>query len=209
LAPGDYDNTTTVDGADFLAWQRTLGITVAAGSGADGNKDGTVNAPDLALWRAGMPAVSPPGDYDHSNRVDGADFLLWQRTLGNTVAAGAGADGNNDGTINAADLAVWKAGMSAPQAATASVPLMAETLGLPINAFLTSDMFDASGAAAPALLEQPVVQTSASTVAADVAFTQMADGSTDSMQPSELIAPDSDSASATTLADSLFEVLAS
>jgi hypothetical protein len=54
LAPGDYDNTTTVDGADFLQWQRTLGSTDTSGAGADGNKDGNINAPDLAIWRAGM-----------------------------------------------------------------------------------------------------------------------------------------------------------
>jgi hypothetical protein len=49
--PGDYDADADVDGADFLAWQRTLGSPAApVGSGADGNRSGTVDAADLAVW---------------------------------------------------------------------------------------------------------------------------------------------------------------
>jgi hypothetical protein len=53
------------------------------------------------------PQLFPAGDFDEDTDVDGADFLLWQQTLGNTVASGTGADGNSDGMIDAADLAVW------------------------------------------------------------------------------------------------------
>jgi hypothetical protein len=58
---GDYNGDGGVDGADFLAWQRTLGSPAApAGSGADGDGNGTVDAGDLTVWQAhfGEAAVS-------------------------------------------------------------------------------------------------------------------------------------------------------
>jgi hypothetical protein len=49
---GDYDEDGDADGNDFLLWQRQLGSpAVPNGSGADGNGNGTVDAPDLAVWR--------------------------------------------------------------------------------------------------------------------------------------------------------------
>ena len=48
---GDYNDDGVVDGADFLAWQRQLGTSVAAYSGADGNGDGVVDAADFVIWR--------------------------------------------------------------------------------------------------------------------------------------------------------------
>lgn len=63
---GDFDDDGTVDGADFLTWQRQLGATAdPAGEGADGNGDGVVNGEDLAVWREGFvgneaaPAAAP------------------------------------------------------------------------------------------------------------------------------------------------------
>jgi hypothetical protein len=47
------------------------------------------------------------GDYDGDQDVDGADFLLWQCTLGTAVTPGLGADGNTSGVIDAADLPPW------------------------------------------------------------------------------------------------------
>lgn len=51
LLAGDYDANGTVDGSDFLLWQRTLGAEVTAGSGADGSGNGFVDAADLGVWR--------------------------------------------------------------------------------------------------------------------------------------------------------------
>jgi serralysin len=51
VAPtGDFDGSGTVDGHDFLMWQRSLGAS-GANLPADGNRDGVVNAADLALWK--------------------------------------------------------------------------------------------------------------------------------------------------------------
>jgi hypothetical protein len=56
-----------------------------------------------------LPGQLGAGDYDDDGDADGADFLLWQRTLGAVAnPAGSGADGSGNGFINAADLMVWK-----------------------------------------------------------------------------------------------------
>jgi hypothetical protein len=57
-------------------------------------------------------------DFDRDGHVDGADFLLWQRQLGSTVAAGSGADGNSDTHVDGLDLAIWKGGFGSSTAAT-------------------------------------------------------------------------------------------
>ena len=59
--PGDYDGDVDNDGADLLAWQRTLG---ASGSlAADGNRNGVIDAADLAVWKNGFGAsgAAPAG----------------------------------------------------------------------------------------------------------------------------------------------------
>lgn len=63
---------------------------------ADFNGNGTIDAPDLANWKTGYgtvgTATKPQGDYDVDRDVDGADFLAWQRTLGQTVPSGTFID---------------------------------------------------------------------------------------------------------------------
>ena len=58
---GDYDNDGVVGPADRQVWETSYGTSVPAGTGADGNGDG---------------------------RVNGQDFLLWQRNLGSTEGDG-------------------------------------------------------------------------------------------------------------------------
>ena len=54
------------------------------------------------------PAVF--GDYNQNGLVDGADYVLWRKTLGNTgVPAHSGADGDGDTTIDQEDYGVWRA----------------------------------------------------------------------------------------------------
>lgn len=92
-----------------------------------------------ALPTAGGKQGDADGDFD----VDGADFLIWQRTLGSNVAPGSGADWNNSGTITAADLTIWKASFASATAAGAgaagAVPEPASCLlSLAMLSFLTS-----------------------------------------------------------------------
>jgi predicted phosphodiesterase len=69
-------------------------------------------------------ALSPiiAGDYDGDGKMDGGDFLVWQRSLGS--ATELAADGNENGIVDAADLAIWRAnyGAGGPLANAATVP---------------------------------------------------------------------------------------
>lgn len=62
----------------------------------------------LAIGRENLGNYALPlgGDYNRDSFVDGADLLLWQRTLGSTTQLEA--DGDDSGTIDAPDLAVWR-----------------------------------------------------------------------------------------------------
>lgn len=48
LVFGDYDFDDDVDGSDFLSWQRSVGAMGI--SPADGDRNGSVDAGDLAVW---------------------------------------------------------------------------------------------------------------------------------------------------------------
>jgi hypothetical protein len=58
-------------------------------------------------------AVTPAltGDYNADGRVNGSDFVLWQRTLGSTTQLAA--DGNGNGVIDAGDFGVWQGNVGA------------------------------------------------------------------------------------------------
>jgi hypothetical protein len=62
---GDFDGDNDVDGADFLIWQRGLGLTGQPdATTGDADDDGDVDANDLALWKShfgGTPAVAAIG----------------------------------------------------------------------------------------------------------------------------------------------------
>jgi hypothetical protein len=53
LPTGDYNRNALVDAADYVLWRKTLTQPVdPAGSGADGDGDGTVDDDDYGVWRA-------------------------------------------------------------------------------------------------------------------------------------------------------------
>lgn len=50
------------------------------------------------------------GDFTGDEQVDARDYIVWRNTLGSPVMpAGSGADGNSDGIVSVADLALWRA----------------------------------------------------------------------------------------------------
>jgi Ca2+-binding RTX toxin-like protein len=54
------------------------------------------------------PASTTTADVTHDGRIDGADFLSWQRSLGATGAAAAAGDADGNNVVNYSDLATWK-----------------------------------------------------------------------------------------------------
>ena len=53
-----------------------------------------------------------PGDYNHDQQVNAADYTLWRDGFGQS-GAGLVADGNGDGTVNQEDYDLWRAGFGA------------------------------------------------------------------------------------------------
>jgi hypothetical protein len=58
--PGDYNNSGSVDTADYVVWRRNLSQNTTAFAGADGNGDAIINEPDYQIWRANFGATSSP-----------------------------------------------------------------------------------------------------------------------------------------------------
>jgi hypothetical protein len=81
------------------------------------------------------------GDYNRDGRVDVADYIVWRKSMGQSVAAFSGADGSGNGTVDDADYDFWRAryGNSFPGGAgatgEASVPEPAAALLVLISAF--------------------------------------------------------------------------
>ncbi len=66
--------------------------------------DDTIQLYELAL----SPTPILPGDYNRNGIVDASDYVVWRRTLGQSVAMGTGADGNFDGQITQSDYNTWR-----------------------------------------------------------------------------------------------------
>ncbi len=81
----------------------------------------------MSIVLSSFIAVGLPGDYNHNNVVDAADYVLWRNTLGQT-GSGLAADGNGNGQIDAADFDIWRAhfgqtaGSGAASSANFAVP---------------------------------------------------------------------------------------
>ncbi len=79
------------------------------------------------------------GDYNHDGVADGADYILWRDTLGQS--ANLAADGNNNGTIDSGDYDLWRAhfgqtaGAGASQAASVPEPSSLVLVFLGLSAF--------------------------------------------------------------------------
>lgn len=106
----DDDFSQNIGGHNHYTWWFSQPGVYQVRLGAYGTRVGIgeVHGTGVLTFLVGDAAALAPGDYDVNGVVDGADFLLWQRTLGATVALGSGADGSGNGSIDAADLAVWR-----------------------------------------------------------------------------------------------------
>jgi hypothetical protein len=108
------------------------GIAIQAAGTADGwqiNANGAADPslrPKLVVYSADLGIVGPgPGDFNDDGRVDGADFLQWQRQLGGALDAGDLADWQaNFGSSGGGPLSEAAAG-AVPEPATALISVIA------------------------------------------------------------------------------------
>ena len=87
---------------------------------SDENLSGATNK-TLTLTLKGVARLA--GDVNNDGTVDGGDYVVWQRSLGQSVAAAYdGADGDGNLMIDNADFDVWRAhyGQTAPGSGSAS-----------------------------------------------------------------------------------------
>ena len=157
---GDYDNDGLTNGNDFLAWQRQLGSAASPnGSGADGNRDGVVDAGDLASWKSSISS----GDSAATDAIVAAVVAAEEEdefTLPALAFFGGAldaADGNVSATASAVDRALsdenlWSTVLPQAAASTGRRPAFRPTMRvavgeesaadfeLPLDAALTSGL---------------------------------------------------------------------
>jgi glucose/arabinose dehydrogenase len=71
----------------------------------------------------------PVGDYDLDGNIDNDDYTIFQKSFGLT-AAGLPADGNNNGTIDAADYVIWRNAISSGSGAGDDAAVPEPTTGI-------------------------------------------------------------------------------
>jgi choice-of-anchor B domain-containing protein len=82
----DFNFDTNVNGLDFLAWQNGYGtLSGATPAIGDGNRDGKVDAADLAYWRANF------GETGHQHATPAAAAVPEASTLALALVAAAGS----------------------------------------------------------------------------------------------------------------------
>jgi hypothetical protein len=111
---------------------------------------------DPAVFEEGAQAINVAaglaGDFNFSGGVDGADFLLWQRSAG-ASGAGLAADASLNGVVDAADLTIWRQQLGQPTTlkATSAVPEPAAWTSFSAAAVLASHIRRRSLGVPPAL----------------------------------------------------------
>ncbi len=68
----------------------------------DDDYPGQLLAGALAINNAALLA----GDYNHDDRVDAADYVIWRSTMGSTT--NLAADGSDNQIVDQADYNVWR-----------------------------------------------------------------------------------------------------
>lgn len=120
-----YNVTTPATGFNSIRFGSPSGVT-SAGNGFYGGA--IFDNIKLSLVE---PTVEPQplvGDYTGDGLVDAADYTLWRDTLGQSVTAGTGADGNGNGIIDGpagagSDYNLWATNYGALPAPSSSVAI--------------------------------------------------------------------------------------
>jgi hypothetical protein len=93
-------------------------------------------------------AADVDADVNRDAQVDGADFLTWQRGLGNYMSATRSqGDANDDGNVLADDLAVWRSAFDGAQDLSVQENAASRPQGLSIETALQAWALGGAGAA--------------------------------------------------------------
>jgi ELWxxDGT repeat protein len=113
------------------------------------------NAVTLSVVESGLAA-----DFDANGRVDGHDFLAWQRGLGASSATKLDGDADNDNDVDGADLGVWMTQFGSEAALAASSAAAGTSMrgsALPAGAWLSAPT-EQAGAPAGVLAAANIVE---------------------------------------------------
>lgn len=80
------------------------------------------SAASMTFDAISVTAAPQSADFNGDNRVDGADFLVWQRGFSAPAASHADGDANGDGVVDGNDLLLWKSAMTSGAAASMAIP---------------------------------------------------------------------------------------
>ena len=124
----EYVEQSLVDGGLGFFVSSLHGAEMFGGGGAyprwHTKESGVENMAATLTIEFDTSTASPLGDYNGNGSVEATDYVEWQNTFGEAIAAGEGADGNGDGVVNAADYVLWRKIFESTMGggATASVP---------------------------------------------------------------------------------------
>lgn len=103
-----------------------------------GDEIGGIDYQPFYTYMDVAPEPVKNADFDASGRVDGGDFLIWQRGYGIAASATLGdGDANANGAVNGYDLEAWRATLGASSIGLTAVPepsAMLLQVGLPLIA---------------------------------------------------------------------------
>ena len=113
-------STLLPDGISSDSWDYFVMAT--AGESTSDDFDWLIDNFTVEVFGSNAPTDN--ADFNGDGRVDGADFLAWQRGLGLTGQPNnSTGDANGDGNVDGADLAIWQAQFSpSASAAGGAVP---------------------------------------------------------------------------------------
>jgi beta-glucanase (GH16 family) len=116
-------------------------LNLAVGGIFGGDPDGTTVFPqtmDVDYVRVWQRPTGLAGDYNRNDVVDVSDYVVWQKSFGQS-GLGLAADGSGNGTVGPSDYDVWRShfGNAARALSTPTLVLLVpETGAIPISALL-------------------------------------------------------------------------
>jgi parallel beta-helix repeat protein len=96
--------------------------TSAPATDLDGNPRPIGGVFDIGAYEFGASATPVTGDYNRNGAVDAADYVIWRRTIGQSVPKLSGADGDGDGLIGPGDYNVWRSNFGLTSAGAQVIP---------------------------------------------------------------------------------------